>query len=175
MATTSPNTGTAKSPETQPQTQKITTFLWFDGNAEEAANFYISVFKNSKIRDIVRYGDSGPGPKGSVMIVDFELDGEQFTALNGGPEFKFNESISLVVHCQSQEEVDYFWEKLSAGGQQVECGWLKDKFGLSWQIVPEIFLDLLRNSDEPKRDRVMRAMMTMKKLDIKQLQEAVKG
>lgn len=175
MATTSPNTGTAKSPETQPQTQKITTFLWFDGNAEEAANFYISVFKNSKIRDIVRYGDSGPGPKGSVMIVDFELDGEQFTALNGGPEFKFNESISLVVHCQSQEEVDYFWEKLSAGGQQVECGWLKDKFGLSWQIVPEIFLDLLRNSDDQKKDRVMRAMMKMKKLDIKQLQEAVKG
>lgn len=175
MASTTTQTGaaTSKTPESQPQTQKITTFLWFDGNAEEAVNFYTSVFKNSKIRHIVRYGDSGPGPKGSVMIIDFELDGEQFTALNGGPEFKFNEAISLVVHCKTQEEVDYFWEKLSEGGEKVECGWLKDKFGLAWQIVPEVFLELLRNSDEEKRDRVMKAMMKMKKLDIKQLQQAV--
>jgi predicted 3-demethylubiquinone-9 3-methyltransferase (glyoxalase superfamily) len=163
---------TSKTPENQTQTQKISTFLWFDGNAEEAANFYTSVFKNSHIRSIVRYGDSGPGPIGSVMIVDFELDGEQFTALNGGPQFKFTEAMSLVVHCQTQDEVDYFWEKLSEGGQQIECGWLKDKYGVAWQIVPDIFLELLRTSDEQKKDRVMRSMMTMKKLDIKQIEEA---
>jgi len=167
-------TATSRSPETQIETQKITTFLWFDQNAEEAVNFYTSVFKNSKIRDVARYGESGPGPKGSVMIIDFELDGQQFIALNAGPQFKFTEAISLLVHCQTQEEVDYFWEKLSAdGGQEVECGWLKDKFGLSWQIVPDAFLELLRNSDEQKRDRVMKAMMKMKKLNVKELQEAV--
>jgi len=173
---TQTGTATSRTPEVQPQTQKITTFLWFNQNAEEAVNFYTSVFKNSKIRDVVRYGESGPGAKGSVMIIDFELDGQQFTALNAGPEFKFTEAISLVVHCQTQEEVDYYWKKLTEdGGQEVECGWLKDKFGLSWQIVPDIFLDLLRNSDEQKKDRVMKAMMKMKKLDIKQLQQAVKG
>ena len=167
-------TATSRSPETQIETQKITTFLWFDQNAEEAVNFYTSVFKNSKIRDVARYGESGPGAKGDVMIIDFELDGQQFIALNAGPQFKFTEAISLLVHCQTQEEVDYFWEKLSAdGGQEVECGWLKDKFGLSWQIVPDAFLELLRNSDEQKRDRVMKAMMKMKKLDIKELQQAV--
>jgi len=170
--TTETGAATSKTPENQPQTQKISAFLWFDGNAEEAASFYTSVFKNSRIRNIVRYGESGPGPKDSVMIVDFELDGEQFTALNGGPQFKFNEAISLVVHCQTQDEVDYFWEKLSEGGEEVECGWLKDKFGVAWQIVPDIFLELLRTSDEKKKDRVMRSMMTMKKLDIKQIQEA---
>lgn len=177
MAATDTKTGavTSKTPETQPQTQKISTFLWFDGNAEEAVNFYTSVFKNSKIRNTVRYGESGPGPKGSVMIIDFELDGEQFTALNGGPEFKFTEAISLLVHCQTQDEVDYFWEKLSEGGQKIECGWLKDKYGLAWQIVPDIFLELLRNSDEQKKDRVMRAMMQMQKLDIKKIQEAARG
>lgn len=174
MASINAETGTAisRTPEERPQTQKITTFLWFDNNAEEAANFYTSVFKNSRIRDIVRYGDSGPGPKGSVMIVDFELDGQQFTGLNGGPQFKFTEAISLVVHCQTQEEVDYFWEKLSEGGNEVECGWLKDKFGLSWQIVPDVFFELLQTPDEQKKDRVMRAMMQMKKLDIKQIQQA---
>lgn len=173
MATTQTGTASSKTPGSQPQTQKVTTFLWFDGKAEEAVNFYTSVFKNSKIRDIARYGDSGPGPKGSVMIIDFELDGVQFTALNGGPEFKFTEAISLVVHCQTQEEVDYFWEKLSEGGQQIECGWLKDKYGLAWQIVPEIFLEMIKDPDEQKKDRAMRAMMKMKKLDIKQLQDAV--
>ena len=173
MATTQTGTASSKTPGSQPQTQKVTTFLWFDGKAEEAVNFYTSVFKNSKIRDITRYGDSGPGPKGSVMIIDFELDGVQFTALNGGPEFKFTEAISLVVHCQTQEEVDYFWEKLSDGGQQIECGWLKDKYGLAWQIVPEIFLEMIKDPDEQKKDRAMRAMMKMKKLDIKQLQDAV--
>ena len=173
MATTQTGTASSKTPGSQPQAQKVTTFLWFDGKAEEAVNFYTSVFKNSKIRDIARYGDSGPGPKGSVMIIDFELDGVQFTALNGGPEFKFTEAISLVVHCQTQEEVDYFWEKLSEGGQQIECGWLKDKYGLAWQIVPEIFLELIKDPDEQKKDRAMRAMMKMKKLDIKQLQDAV--
>ena len=167
-------TATSRSPETQIETQKITTFLWFDQNAEEAVNFYTSVFKNSKIRDVARYGEAGPGAKGDVMIIDFELDGQQFIALNAGPQFKFTEAISLLVHCQTQEEVDYYWTKLTAdGGQEVECGWLKDKFGLSWQIVPDVFLELLRNSDEQKRDRVMKAMMKMKKLNVKELQEAV--
>jgi predicted 3-demethylubiquinone-9 3-methyltransferase (glyoxalase superfamily) len=176
MATTQTGTASSKTPGSQPQTQKITTFLWFDGNAEEAVNFYTSVFKNSKTHNIVRYGESGPGAKGSVMIIEFELDGEQFTAINGGPEFKFTEAISLVVHCQTQDEVDYYWEKLvEGGGQHVECGWLKDKFGLAWQITPDIFLELLRTSDETKKDRVMKAMMKMKKLDIEQIQEAAKG
>jgi predicted 3-demethylubiquinone-9 3-methyltransferase (glyoxalase superfamily) len=177
MATTTNKTGAATSttPENQPKTQKITTFLWFDGNAEEAANFYTSVFKNSRIRNITRYGESGPGPKGSVMTVDFELDGVQFTGLNAGPQFKFNEAISQVVHCQTQEEVDYFWEKLSEGGQTIECGWLKDKFGLAWQIVPDVFLELIGDPDEQKKDRVMRAMMQMKKLDIEQIQKAARG
>ena len=175
MPTTTAKTGaaTSETPENQSLPQKITTFLWFDGNAEEAVKFYTSVFKNSKINHTVHYGDTGPGPKGSVMIIDFELDGEHFTALNGGPEFKFTEAISLVVHCQTQEEVDYYWEKLSEGGQKIECGWLKDKFGLAWQIVPDVFFEFLRDSDEQKKDRAMRAMMKMKKLDIQQLQQAV--
>ena len=171
MATT--QTGTQRSQTPESQAQKITTFLWFDSNAEEAVNFYTSVFKNSKIRDIVRYGESGPRPKGDVMIIDFELNGQQFTALNGGPEFKFNEAISLLVHCQSQEEVDYYWAKLQeGGGQEIDCGWLKDKYGLAWQITPDVLLDLIRDPDEQKKDRVMRAMMQMKKIDIKKLQEA---
>ena len=160
---------------TQPQPQKITTFLWFDNNAEEAANFYVSVFKNSRIVNTSHYTDVGPGPKGSVMTIDFELDGQRFTGLNGGPTFKFTEAISLVVNCETQEEVDYFWEKLSEGGQQVECGWVKDKFGLSWQITPIMLMDLLNQSDNAKRDRVMRAMMTMKKLDIEDLKKAAEG
>src|SRR5690349_1321221 len=133
------------SAQIEPSTQKITTFLWFDNNAEEAVNFYVSTFRNSKIRHTARYGETGPGAKGSVMTIDFELDGQLFTALNGGPTFKFNEAISLMVHCQTQEEVDYFWEKLSEGGQEIQCGWLKDKFGLAWQIVPEVFLDAIRD------------------------------
>jgi predicted 3-demethylubiquinone-9 3-methyltransferase (glyoxalase superfamily) len=151
--------------------KKITPFLWFDKEAEEAAKFYTSVFKNSKIKRVTRYGDAGPAPKGQVMTVDFELDGQPFTALNGGPIFKFNESISFVVHCQDQKEIDYFWEKLTAGGgKEVECGWLKDKYGLSWQIIPAA---LEKWFDDPKRaNSVMKAVLQMKKLDIKKLQDA---
>jgi len=163
---------TSRTQRTQPRTQKITTFLWFDNNAEEAVNFYVSVFKNSKVLNSIRYGDAGPGPKGSIMTIEFVLDGQEFTALNGGPEFKFNEAMSLVVHCQTQDEVDYFWEKLSKGGKIVECGWLKDKFGVSWQIVPDVLLDLLQDSDQQKSQRVMKAMLQMKKLDIEKLRKA---
>jgi predicted 3-demethylubiquinone-9 3-methyltransferase (glyoxalase superfamily) len=163
---------TSRDAQAQPQTQKITTFLWFDNNAEEAANFYVSVFKNSKILNTTRYGDVGPGPKGTVMTIDFELDGQRFACLNGGPQFKFTEAISLVVHCKTQEEVDYFWEKLSEGGEKVECGWLKDKFGLFWQVTPDILLELLQDSDTQKSQRVMKAMMQMKKIDIEGLKRA---
>ena len=168
MAATNPT-------RTQPTPQKITTFLWFDKNAEEAVNFYISVFKNSRILGTSHYGDFGPGREGTVMTIEFELDGERFTALNGGPTFKFNEAISLVVHCETQQEVDYFWEKLSEGGKEVECGWVKDKFGLSWQIVPKALMDLLTEGDQAKTDRVMRAVMSMKKLDIEDLKKAAAG
>ena len=156
-----------------PRKQKITTFLWFDNNAEEAANFYVSIFKNSRILTTSRYTEAGPGPAGSVMTIAFELDGQQFTALNGGPQFKFNEAVSQVVHCDSQEEVDYFWSKLTAdGGQESQCGWLKDKFGMSWQIVPEALMTLLQDSDESKVKRVIQVLMQMKKLDIKKLESA---
>ena len=167
-------TGTAVSRDerTNPRTQKITTFLWFDNNAEEAANFYVSVFKNSKILTKIHYGDAGPGPKGTVMTVEFVLDGQEFTALNGGPRFKFNESISLVIHCKTQEEIDYFWNKLSEGGQEVECGWLKDKYGLSWQVTPDMLLELISDPDREKAERVFKAMLQMKKLDIAELQKA---
>ena len=177
MASTKPQTGaaTSKTPENQHQTQKITTFLWFDNNAEEAVNFYTSVFKNSKIRNIARQGEAGPLPKGSVLTIGFELNGQQFIALNGGPQFKFTEAISLLVHCQTQEEIDYYWEKLSEGGQEVACGWLKDKFGLSWQITPDVMLQFLTDPDEKRKDRVMKAMMQMKKLEIKPLLDAAKG
>lgn len=151
---------------------KITPFLWFDGQAEEAAKFYVSVFKNSKILRVTRYGDAGPGPKGSVMTVEFELDGEEFTALNGGPEFKFTEAVSFTVHCKTQAEVDEFWNKLSAGGKEVECGWLKDKYGLSWQITPDILSEMLNDPDPQKAKRVMEAMMKMKKIDIDALKKA---
>jgi len=171
VSATSPEQSGAR---TQPTTQKITTFLWFNNNAEEAVNFYVSVFKNAKVLQTVRYGDVGPGPKGSVMTIDFELDGEKFMALNGGPEFKFTEAISLMVSCETQEEIDYFWEKLSEGGQKVECGWLKDKFGLSWQIVPANLGELIGGGGE-KTDRFMAAMMKMQKLDIEQLKKAVEG
>ena len=153
--------------------QKITPFLWFDNQAEEAANFYCSVFKNSKVGTVSRYGDSGPGPKGSVMTVAFELGGQNFTALNGGPIFKFTEAISLVVNCEDQEEIDYFWERLSAdGGKEVECGWLKDKYGLCWQVVPKILGELIQSDDPKKSERVMKALMQMKKLDVAKLKQA---
>jgi predicted 3-demethylubiquinone-9 3-methyltransferase (glyoxalase superfamily) len=152
--------------------QKITPFLWFDNQAEEALNFYTSVFKNAKIGKIARYGESGPGPAGSVMTASFELEGLEFTALNAGPHFKFNEAISFVVDCKSQEEVDYFWDKLSEGGQAQQCGWLKDKFGLSWQIVPTVLIELMSDPDREKANRVMQAMLRMTKIDIPKLKEA---
>jgi predicted 3-demethylubiquinone-9 3-methyltransferase (glyoxalase superfamily) len=166
----------ATNPTPEPRNQKITTFLWFDNNAEEAANFYISVFKNSRTLKTARYPEGAPAPKGTVMIVDFELDGQRFTALNGGPHFKFTEAISLLVHCNSQEEIDYYWEKLTAdGGQESQCGWLKDKFGLSWQIAPDALLNLWSEADPAKAQRAMQAMMSMKKLIIKDLEEAAAG
>jgi predicted 3-demethylubiquinone-9 3-methyltransferase (glyoxalase superfamily) len=152
--------------------QKITPFLWFDNQAEEAVNFYTSVFKNAKIGKIARYGESGPGPAGSVMTASFELEGLEFTALNAGPHFKFNEAISFVVDCKSQEEVDYFWDKLSEGGQIQQCGWLKDKFGLSWQIVPTVLIELMSDPNREKANRVMQAMLQMTKIDIAKLKEA---
>lgn len=151
--------------------QKITPFLWFDSNAEEAAAFYTAIFKDSRITMVTRYGDSGPGPKGSAMTVAFELEGQKFTALNGGPHFKFTEAISFVVSCDSQAEIDEYWERLTAdGGKPVQCGWLRDKFGLSWQIVPSILPELLKDHD--KSERVMKVLMEMGKLNIARLQEA---
>jgi len=156
--------------------QKITPFLWYDNQAEEAANFYVSIFKNSKVLGVTRYGEAGPGPKGSVLTAAFELAGQKFTALNGGPQFKFTEAISFVVNCETQEEVDYFWEKLIAGGgQESMCGWLKDKYGLSWQVVPAILPELLQETDPEKSNRVMQALMQMKKLDIATLKQAAEG
>ncbi|MEP6569913.1 MAG: VOC family protein [Acidobacteriota bacterium] len=152
--------------------QKISPFLWFDTQAEEAANYYVSVFKNSRIVSVSRYGDTGPGPKGSVMTVEFELDGEKFVGLNGGPNFKFTEAVSFVVNCKDQEEVDHFWGKLSAGGKEVQCGWLKDKYGLSWQIVPTIAIEYLKDKDVEKSQRVMAAIMKMVKIDIATLKQA---
>lgn len=155
--------------------QKITPFLWFDDNAEEAMNFYVSIFGNSGIVNIARYGETGPGPNGSVMTGTFQLEGQEFVALNGGPHFKFTEAISFVVNCETQEEVDEFWEKLSAGGEKSRCGWLKDKYGLSWQIVPTILAELYQDKDAEKTKRVMQAMLQMDKLDIKTLKEAYDG
>lgn len=152
--------------------QKITPFLWFDSQAEDAANFYVSVFKNSKVKAVSRYGDAGPGPKGSVMTVAFELNGQDFTALNAGPQFKFSPAISFVVNCETQEEVDHYWEKLSAGGRTDQCGWLTDKFGLSWQVVPTILGKLMSSGDARKGERVMKALLQMKKLDVAALQQA---
>ena len=160
--------------------QKITPFLWFDDQAEGAAKFYTSIFKNSKVGKITRYGESAEKaagrPAGSVMTVEFELEGQKFTALNGGPVFKFNESISFVVNCDTQEEVDSFWEKLSAdGGQESQCGWLRDKFGVSWQVVPRVLINMLQDKDPNKSERVMKAMLQMQKLDIKTLEDAYAG
>ena len=156
--------------------QKITPFLWYDNQAEEAANFYVSIFKNSKVGHIAYYGESGPGPKGMVMTVQFYLDGQEFTALNAGPIFKFNESVSFVVNCETQDEVDYYWEKLlQGGGQESQCGWLKDKFGLSWQIVPTALFEMLHDKDTAKTERVMKAVMEMVKLDINALHQAAQS
>ena len=159
--------------------QKITPFLWFDDKAEEAANFYVSVFKNSKTGDITRYDEAGAKasgrPAGSVMTIDFQLDGQEFVALNGGPHFKFTEAISFVVDCETQEEVDAFWEKLTQGGEEVQCGWLKDKYGLSWQITPTVLTEMLKDKDPAKAKRVMEAMLKMKKIDIPTLKQAYEG
>ncbi|HKQ34320.1 MAG TPA: VOC family protein [Nitrospiraceae bacterium] len=153
----------------------ITPFLWFDGKAEEAAKFYTSIFPKSKVRSITRYGGAGPGPKGSVMTVEFQLDGQKFIALNGGPQFKFNESVSFMVHCKTQAEVDRYWKKLTAGGEEIACGWLRDKYGLCWQIVPTVFFELVSSKDAAKSQRVMQAMMNMVKFDIAKLKQAYSG
>ena len=152
--------------------QKITPFLWFDNQAEEAASFYTSIFKNSKVVSVTRYSDVGPGPKGSVMTVAFVLDGQEFVGLNGGPRFKFCEAISFVVNCKTQEEIDDLWEKLSEGGKKVECGWLKDKYGVSWQIVPTVLSEMLQDKDAERSQRVMKALFQMKKIDIEGLKKA---
>jgi predicted 3-demethylubiquinone-9 3-methyltransferase (glyoxalase superfamily) len=149
--------------------------LWFDDQAEEAVNFYVSVFKNSKIGEVSRYGETGPGPKGSVMTVSFELEGQQFTALNGGPHFKFTEAVSFVVNCETQQEVDDLWDKLSEGGQTQQCGWLKDRFGLSWQIIPSDLPKLIGDPDPQKSQRVMEAMLQMTKIDVAKLRQAYEG
>lgn len=151
---------------------KITPFLWFDDNAEEAINFYTSVFKNSKIARVTRYGDAGPGPKGTIMSATFQLEGQEFMALNGGPHFKFTPAISLFVDCKTQEEVDDLWERLSAGGKTERCGWLTDRFGLSWQIIPAILGQLLQDKDPQKSKRVLQAMLQMNKIDIAGLKQA---
>jgi predicted 3-demethylubiquinone-9 3-methyltransferase (glyoxalase superfamily) len=155
--------------------QKIKTFLWFDGRAEEAANFYTSIFENSKIGRILRYGDAGPGSKGSVMTVEFQIEGQEFVALNGGPQYQFTPAISLFVNCESQQEIDALWAKLTAGGKEIQCGWLTDKFGLTWQIVPAILLHLIADKDAAKSQRVMQAMMKMVKFDIAALKKAAEG
>jgi len=151
---------------------KITPFLWFDKEAEQAAKYYTSIFKNSKILDIARHTESSPGKKGSVLTVKFRLKDQVFTALNGGPAFKFNNAVSFVVHCKTQKEVDYYWRRLSAGGKEIQCGWLTDKFGLSWQVVPDALMELLTHRDRAKAERVMAAMMRMVKLDIAKLRAA---
>ena len=152
--------------------QKIIPFLWFDNNAEEAVQYYTSIFKDSKILVTSRYGDAGPGPKGAVMTVKFELNGQEFIALNGGPHFKFTEAISFVVNCETQREIDEYWAKLTAGGKEVQCGWLKDKYGLSWQIVPTILGQLMQNKDPEKVKNVTQAFMKMVKMDIEALKRA---
>jgi len=154
------------------QMQKITPFLWFDGKAEEAMNFYTEIFKNSKVVDIMRYGDAGPGPKGSVMSATFQLEGQEFIALNGGPQFTFSPAISFFVKCQTQEEVDELWDRLLAGGRPQQCGWLTDRYGLSWQIVPTVLGEMLQDKDPERSSRVMKAMLKMVKLDIAALKEA---
>jgi predicted 3-demethylubiquinone-9 3-methyltransferase (glyoxalase superfamily) len=156
--------------------QKITPFLWFDNNAEEAMNFYVSVFKNSRIGITSRYGDAGPMPAGTFMVGTFVLDGQEFMALNGGPHYKLNPAFSMLVKCETQEDIDYYWDKLTSdGGKPVQCGWLEDKFGLSWQIVPTLFLELVNHGDAEKTNRMMQALMSMTKLDIAELKRAYEG
>jgi predicted 3-demethylubiquinone-9 3-methyltransferase (glyoxalase superfamily) len=156
--------------------QKITPFLWFDTNAEEAARFYTSIFKNSKILNVSRSGDAGPGPTGTAMVVSFQLEGQQFTALNGGPQFNFSEAFSFVVNCDNQQEIDYYWNKLTSdGGHESQCGWLKDRFGFSWQIVPTALGKLMTDTDPKRASRVMQALRQMKKLDIAALEQAAEG
>jgi predicted 3-demethylubiquinone-9 3-methyltransferase (glyoxalase superfamily) len=155
--------------------QKITPFLWFDANAEEAVNFYVSIFPNSKVLSMARYGDAGPGPKGQVMTASFELVGQRFTALNGGPRFKFTEAISFLVNVETQTELDALWTKLLQGGQPQQCGWLKDRYGLSWQIIPGVLFELMQDKDPAKSKRVMEAMLKMVKFDIQALKDAHAG
>ena len=155
--------------------QKIVPFLWFDNQAEEAMNHYISIFPDSKVVSVSRYGDAGPGPKGTVMVANFQLAGQEFMALNGGPEFKFTEAISLHVNCVTQEEVDELWQKLSEGGERGPCGWLKDKYGVSWQIIPTALGEMLQDPDAEKSNRVMQAMLQMGKIDIAALRRAYAG
>ncbi len=152
--------------------QKINPFLWFDNQAEDAANFYVSLFKNSKIINVARYGEAGPGPKGTAMSVTFELAGQKFIALNGGPLFTFTEAVSFLINCETQHEVDELWEKLSAGGKTSRCGWLKDKYGLSWQVIPTALGQMLQDKDPKKSQRVMQAMLQMDKIDIARLKKA---
>ncbi|RYU92494.1 VOC family protein [Mucilaginibacter terrigena] len=154
---------------------KITPFLWFDNNLEEAIDFYRSVFKNSSVNNILRYPPNGPGPEGAAMTASFTLNGQEFTGINGGPQYKFTEAVSFVIDCQTQEEVDYYWEKLTDGGQELACGWLKDRFGLAWQVTPAILIKYLGDADREKAARVMQAMMKMIKLDINAIEEAYKG
>ncbi len=152
--------------------QRIVPFLWFDDRAEEAANFYVSLFRDSRVLGVARYGEAGPGPKGSVMMVTFQLEGQDFYALNGGPQFPFTPAVSLFVNCETQAEVDELWDKLSAGGAPNQCGWLQDRFGLSWQIVPTVLGRLMQDQDPEKSQRVMKAMLQMRKLDVAGLQRA---
>ncbi len=152
--------------------QSITPFLWFDSNAEEAMNFYVSIFKNSKVVSVNRYGDAGPGPSGTVMSATFQLDGQQFMALNGGPQFRFTEAISFFVDCETQQEVDELWEKLCEGGEPQQCGWLKDRYGLSWQIIPRALGRMLNDEDPEKAGRAMQAMLQMQKIDVAALERA---
>ena len=156
--------------------QKITPCLWFDGRAEEAVKFYTSVFKRAKKGEVARYGDAGPGPKGSVMTATFTIEGQEFMALNGGPEFKFSPAVSFIVHCKNQKRVDYYWDKLmEGGGAPQQCGWLTDRFGVSWQVVPTIVPELMQDKDKRKRERVMQAILKMVKLDVGELKRAAKG
>ena len=155
--------------------QLITPFLWFDTQAEEAANYYVSIFPNSRILKIVRYGEAGPGPRDTVMTVSFEINGQQFTALNGGPQFRFSEAISFVVNCETQAEIDALWGRLSADGKEDRCGWLKDRYGLSWQLVPTVLPELLGDKDSARAQRAMQAMLQMRKLDIAALRRAHQG
>src|SRR5262245_27626580 len=153
----------------------ITPFLWFNDQAEEAMNFYVSIFKNSKVVAVTRYGDGGPGPKGSVMTASFQLDGQEFTALNGGRQFTFTPAISFVVHCETQKDVDEYWQKLGGVGPEQQCWWLSDKYGLSWQLVPKALTTMLQDSDPERKKRVMNALMKMQKLDVERLKQAYEG